>query len=575
MISFYLPNSKHLGRWVFFLIAWLTGGYALPGRAQAPTWQQAFALTTNPSGSSEIAATAADASGNIYVAGNFFGVLTVAGTTAVSNSATNGFVAKWSRSTGSFTWMQPFSSSEFVFTAGLAVVGNNVYVSGEASGSGQFGPTSFSSPKQFRVFITKLTDAGSTGNFGWTQFVESPQDMFTYALAAQGNSLYVVGYYFGTAATFGATTLTNGGVASGFVAKLTDAGSTGSFTWAQGVAGTGFSLTNAVAVQGTSIYVGGFFQGTEGFGATTLTNMASSGSNAFIAKLTDSGSTGSFTWAQAAGGPASMRATALAASGAAVYIAGDFAGPGAAIGSTSLVAVGKEDVFVAKLADAGATGGFVWAQAAGSPDDDTAAGLAVQGSNVYLGGFFGGAPGRFGSTMLAPTGSQNAFITRLTDAGPTGGFAWALTQGGTGNASVAALAVSGSQVYAAGAARQGAAFGSQPFTISTTEQVGLLASITDQALLGTTPAGQLAGGLAAYPNPAHGHASVVLPITSGTGPATLSLLDALGRVVRTQLAPVAAIGIATEVDLRGLAPGIYALRVAGATGLFTTRLLVE
>ncbi len=147
MASFSFLTSKRLINRILLLLAWLTGVCSLPGQAQAPAWQQALALTTNPSGSSEITATAADASGNVYVAGNFFGILTVAGTTAVSNSATNGFVAKWSRSTGSFTWMQPLESSEFVFTAGLAMVGSSVYVSGEASGSGQFGPTLFSSSK--------------------------------------------------------------------------------------------------------------------------------------------------------------------------------------------------------------------------------------------------------------------------------------------------------------------------------------------------------------------------------------------------------------------------------------------
>lgn len=575
MISLLLPTFKGLGRWLSLLLIWLVGVNALPSQAQAPAWQQALSLTTNPGGFSEITATATDTNGNVYVAGNFLGILTVAGTTAVSNSATSGFVAKWSRSIGNFTWMQPLSSSELVLTAGLAVIGNSVYVSGEASGSGQFGSTTFSNPKRFRVFITKLTDAGSTSSFGWTQFVSSPQDAFTYALAAQGSSLYAVGYCLGITATFGANTITSSGKGSGFVAKLTDAGSTSSFAWAQGVAGTSFSLANAVAVQGSNVYMGGFFQGTAGFGAVTLTSMASSGSNAFVAKLTDAGSTSSFTWAQAAGGTASTRATALAASGAAVYIAGDFAGSGATIGSTSLSAVGKADIFVAKLTDAGATSGFVWAQAAGSTDDDTAAGLAVQGSNVYLGGFFGSAPGRFGNTALAPTSTQNAFVTRLTDVGPTSSFVWALTQGGTNNAFITALAVSGTQVYAVGAAQQGAAFGSQPIITATTAQVGLLASFTDQTLLATTQSGQFVGGLAAYPNPAHGHTTVVLPITSGAGPATLSLLDALGRVVSTQAATLVAGSNFTEVDLNGLGPGIYALRVAGATGLVITRLLIE
>ena len=76
-----------------------------------------------------------------------------------------------------------------------------------------------------------------------------------------------------------------------------------------------------------------------------------------------------------------------------------------------------------------------------------------------------------------------------------------------------------------------------------------------------------------YPNPAHGRTTVVLPIASG--PATLTLLDALGRVVRTKLATAAAATPATELDLTGLAPGVYALRVAAGGHTATTHLAVE
>ena len=75
-----------------------------------------------------------------------------------------------------------------------------------------------------------------------------------------------------------------------------------------------------------------------------------------------------------------------------------------------------------------------------------------------------------------------------------------------------------------------------------------------------------------FPNPAHGHATVQLPVIPGTATATLTLLDALGRTLRTQTATT---NSRTELDLTGLAPGLYALRVMAGTQTATHHLVVE
>ncbi|GAA3984946.1 T9SS type A sorting domain-containing protein [Hymenobacter antarcticus] len=61
-----------------------------------------------------------------------------------------------------------------------------------------------------------------------------------------------------------------------------------------------------------------------------------------------------------------------------------------------------------------------------------------------------------------------------------------------------------------------------------------------------------------------------VPVT--WGPATLVLLDAVGRVARTALSPA---GVAYPLDLTGLAPGIYALRVQTGEAQAVERLVVE
>ena len=63
-----------------------------------------------------------------------------------------------------------------------------------------------------------------------------------------------------------------------------------------------------------------------------------------------------------------------------------------------------------------------------------------------------------------------------------------------------------------------------------------------------------------------------LPLMPGTTTATLTVLNILGRAVHTQTAPTNA---RAELDLTGLAPGLYAVRVTVGTQIATRRLVVE
>lgn len=106
-----------------------------------------------------------------------------------------------------------------------------------------------------------------------------------------------------------------------------------------------------------------------------------------------------------------------------VYLAGNFRN-NVVLGNTPLSSVGSDDVFVAKLTDAGATASFVWAQRAGGTGQDYAYALAVSGPSVFVAGYSSGTAG-FGATALLNAGGSDAFVAKLTDAGATGSFAWA------------------------------------------------------------------------------------------------------------------------------------------------------
>ena len=439
--------------------------------------------------------------------------------------------------------------------------GTSVYVGGAfSSPTAGFGATTLTSAGDNDVFVANFTD---TGSFAWAQRAGGTGADAATALAVSGTSVYVAGNFGSPTAVFGPTTLTSGGSSDVFAAKLTDAGSTGGFAWAQRAGGTNYDEAYALAVSGTSVYVAGIFSSpTADFGSTTLTNAGNTGSpDVFVVKLIDAGSAGSVAWAQRAGGMGYDYAYALAVSGTSVYVAGAFESPTAGFGTVTLTNAGSSNVFTAKLTDAGSTGNFVWAQRAGGTNEDYAYALAVSGTSIYVAGIFASTTAGFGPTTLTNAGFNTAdvFVARLTDAGSTGSFAWAQRAGSSADEISTALALSGTNVYVVGY------FESPTASFGTTILVnpnpggdlGFLASLTDPTLTAASTGLALVPAQL-FPNPARRTATLRLP--AGTPAAPLTLLDALGRAVRRYPAPA---GPETALDLGGLPAGLYLLRGAG------------
>ncbi|MDO7875502.1 FG-GAP-like repeat-containing protein [Hymenobacter sp. ASUV-10] len=110
---------------------------------------------------------------------------------------------------------------------------------------------------------------------------------------------------------------------------------------------------------------------------------------------------------------------------------------------------------------------------------------------------------------------------------------------------------------------------SYAFTTTTTTLPGrFFLNLVSAGALGMAD-NALAAQVLLYPSPAHGTATLQVPAGLRTGPAVL--LNALGQTVR-QLSLTSA---STTVDLRGLAAGVYTLRLTAATGTITRRLVVE
>ena len=127
-------------------------------------------------------------------------------------------------------------------------------------------------------------------------------------------------------------------------------------------------------------------------------------------------------------------------------------------------------------------------------------------------------------------------------------------------------------LYVGGIINTGSTFGTLPF-VGVGGPIAYLAALADSPFsdvaLATTGA-KAQANLSLTPNPAYGSVTVHLP--AAPSPAALALLDGLGRVVRTATAPA---GQDYPLELAGLAPGIYTVRVRAGEALATQKLVVE
>ena len=546
------------------LLAGLLLALASQAAAQAPAWQSARVIaeaTAAVGNYSTVNATAVDAAGNVYVAGSFSNTVVMGSATLTSLGGADVFVAKFSPTSNQFMWVQRAGGTNNDEAIALAVSGSSVYVAGTfSSPTAGFGSTTLAGAGSADVFVAKLTDAGSTGSFAWAQRAGGTDNDAAFGLAVSGTSVYVAGDSQSPTVGFGSTTLTNAGSVDGFVAKLTDAGSTGSFVWAQRAGGTGYDAAFGLAVNGNSVYVAGFF-GSPTVGFGSTTLTNAGYDNVFVAKLTDAGSTGSFAWAQRAGGTNGDYAYALAVSGTSVYVAGVFGSPTADFGSTTLTNAGFGNVFVAKLTDAGSTGSFAWAQRAGGTREDNAAALAVSGTSVYVAGRFGSPTAGFGSTLLANAGASTPDV-----------FVAKLTDAGSTGSFAWAQRAGGTDLDEARALTvSGTSVYVAGYFIGPTAGFGTATLInpnpnTNLGFLASLTDPTLTSTATAPPRepaalfPNPARRMATLRLPAGTPGAPLTLTDALGRAVRRYPAPA---GPETALDLGGLPAGLYLLRGAG------------
>ncbi len=272
---------------------------------------------------------------------------------------------------------------------------------------------------------TTAAAAAADPFYAWaTQGGGTGADYATGVSALPDGSSIITGQFIGTAATFGATTLTNAGSYDIFTAKVN---ADGTYAWATQGGGSGAGYPQGVSAlpDGSSITTGSF-QGTAVFGTTSFTSDAGS-RDTFTAKVN---ADGTYAWATQGGGLGHDFAQGVSAlpDGSSI-ITGNFDGT-AIFGPTSFTSnAGSVDTFTAKV---NADGTYAWAIKGGGTGGDYAYGVSAlpDGSSIITGQFDGTAI--FGATsLISAPGSEGIFTAKVN---ANGTYAWATRGGGSGSA---------------------------------------------------------------------------------------------------------------------------------------------
>ncbi|HEV3083221.1 MAG TPA: Ig-like domain-containing protein [Gemmataceae bacterium] len=335
------------------------------------------------------------------------------------------FVRKYDAS-GNQVWARQFGSSQGDAPNGIASDASGVYVAGLTTGvlPGQtgenFDPDSF---------VRKYDPSGSEL---WTRQFSAFSGTFHVSDGAQGVAVDASGVYVSGFAQFTLPGQTSAGGNDAYVRKYDGSGTE---LWTRQFGTAGDENTAGIAADGSGIYVVGTTTG--GFPG----QIATGGTDTFLRRYDASGAA---IWTRQFGTGlpgANDIARAVDADGN-IYVAGEVTGflPGQTVGRGS-------DVFVRKY---DAAGNELWTRefgganlpGVGTVPADSAAGIAVDASGVYVAGYTVGIlPGQ---TNL---GGQDAFVRKYDAAGNE---LWTRQFGTAGSDLATAIAVDALGVYVTG-----------------------------------------------------------------------------------------------------------------------------
>jgi len=360
--------------------------------AQTLQWEMGLGNTGNES----ITAMDVDASGNVYITGEFFDVVDFdpSGSTANLSAPIRGtYFAKYNAS-GGLVYAKSISSSLDCKTNALRLANDgSIYITGEISGTVDFDPSAGVANKtgSSDIFLAKYDNAG---NYVWahvmgTASLATVSDAGADVAFANNGDVYLTGCFGGTVdfdPSSGTSNLTSAGEVDVFLASYTNAGS---FNWVKKFGGSSYDFPKRLATDvNGNISVYGSFENTVDFDPSAATaNLSAPGDpHLFLANYDNQGN---YNWAIKIGnGDEITEKDMVTDNVGSIYITGsffDFVDFDPSASTVELEAFGM-DAFLAKYDP---DGNFIWAHRFGGNSSDFGARLAVDpASNVFITGGF-------------------------------------------------------------------------------------------------------------------------------------------------------------------------------------------
>lgn len=384
--------------------------------AQSPYWARS-AASINTDEALDITI---DASNNTYTTGYFGGTATFAtGVTLTSNGANDIFVEKVNDQ-GVFQWaVKAGGNGPDRGTSIKADAQGNCYVTGFYYGTATFGSTTITSVGGSQdVFIAKYN---TNGVLQWVVSAGGTGTESGNGINIDNSGNVVVTGQFTETALFGITSLTSMIDPSTSLPSLdvftTKLDASGNFLWAKKGSAkyTDRALDVATDLTG-NIYVTGQFSDTITFDVTHNNNMYNA---IFLIKYNSSGAE---QWFRKIGGSTMNISYGIAVdANSNVYLTGDFIGGLTFFGTpdVQLTNVYQNDIFVAKYNTAG---DFLWGKADGSVSDVSSHNIALDdSSNAYIvGNFrctFSEYADVFGQGTFNSVGYKDIFVTKYNTNG--------------------------------------------------------------------------------------------------------------------------------------------------------------
>lgn len=298
-------------------------------------WEEAYNVAT-------------DSSGNVYITGRFGSTSLAFGSTILNNTGSvDIFVAKYD-SNGNPQWAKSATGSFGDSGHNIACdATGNVYITGNygsttlnIGGVTLLNDTTDQSPD---VFISKYD---SNGNVIWAKSINGKgRDEGTGITTDLTGNVYVTGFFRSDSLKVGPYDLinSNAGTDDIFIAKYD---STGNEQWAKSFGGSGYDWPEEIKADpyGNLLVAGEFTSPALGFGSTILNNWGNN--DAF---LTNYDLNGNVNWAKGFGGTGSDVCWGLGFSNSDIYLTGYFSSTSASFGSITLSTNGGADMYLTKL----------------------------------------------------------------------------------------------------------------------------------------------------------------------------------------------------------------------------------